>query len=214
MNGRIDLLNREKFIENVIQMVSQLSKNKQGCCFAIEGSWGIGKTFVVEAIEEQLRNLQSEETMDDRFFVFHYNCWQHDYYDEPAIAIISAMQASISEDEGINRAVKDTLTAGYKLANEKLKEIVGIYLKNKMGINLIEWIQEISDAKREEELSYDKFDELFNFSQTIEAVRKKLEEIAQERTIVLVVDGWTDVSQNMRLKSWRGCTIFSMVWRM
>ncbi len=38
MDGRIDLLNRESFVENVIKVVNQLSNIRKGCCFAIEGS--------------------------------------------------------------------------------------------------------------------------------------------------------------------------------
>lgn len=40
MEKRIDLLNREKFIENVMHLVHELSEHKKGCCFAIEGGWG------------------------------------------------------------------------------------------------------------------------------------------------------------------------------
>lgn len=50
---------------NVIKIVNQLSDIKRGCCFAIEGGWGIGKTFVIEEIEERLKVLQSEETNSD-----------------------------------------------------------------------------------------------------------------------------------------------------
>lgn len=94
MNTRIDLLDRGNFIENVIKVVHQLSENKKGCCFAIESEWGVGKTFVIEDVEEKLKEMQSEETESDKYFVFHYNCWQHDYYEEPAVAINSAMIAS------------------------------------------------------------------------------------------------------------------------
>lgn len=52
MGERIDLLNREGFVDNVIKVVNQLSDIKRGCCFAIEGGWGVGKTFVIEEIEE------------------------------------------------------------------------------------------------------------------------------------------------------------------
>ena len=45
MSDRIDLLNRSEFVENVIKVVNQLSENKKGSCFAIEGGWGIGKTL-------------------------------------------------------------------------------------------------------------------------------------------------------------------------
>lgn len=120
MDGRIDLLNRESFVENVIKVVNQLSNIRKGCCFAIEGSWGIGKTFVIEEIENQLRVPQLEETNSDRYFVFHYNCWQHDYYEEPAVAIISAMLASIKEDEAlISEDVDNAVRAGYEYAKDK-----------------------------------------------------------------------------------------------
>ena len=186
---KMDILNREEFIENVIQVVGQLSENKRGCCFAIEGSWGVGKTFVVEEIEKQLALRQSEETKDDRFFVFHYNCWQHDYYDEPAVAIISAMQSTINEDKNlINEKIDSTANAAYKIVRQNLQDIAGLYLENMIGINLIAWYQDISEIREKDKSALKEFNPLFNFTQTIEAVRKKLEEIAKERTIVLVVD--------------------------
>lgn len=189
MDKRLDLLNREEFVGNVIKIVNQLSDIKRGCCFAIEGGWGVGKTFVIEEIEEQLKVLQSEETNSDRYFVFHYNCWQHDYYDEPAVAIISAMLASIKEDEALlSKDIDNTMKAGYEFAKEKFKEIAGLYIKNKIGINLISLVDAIIDDANEIEKAENEFDEMFNFSQTIEKVRKKFQEIAEERTIVLFVD--------------------------
>lgn len=74
MDKRLDLLDRDEFIENVVKIVNQLSDINRGCCFAIEGGWGVGKTFVIEEIEERLKVIQSEETNCDRYFVFHYNC--------------------------------------------------------------------------------------------------------------------------------------------
>lgn len=189
MDKRLDLLDRDEFIENVVKIVNQLSDIKRGCCFAIEGGWGVGKTFVIEEIEERLKVIQSEETNSDRYFVFHYNCWQHDYYEEPAVAIISAMMASIKEDEALlSKDIDNTVKAGYKFAKEKIKEIAGLYIENKIGINLISLADQIKVNKDETEDAEYEFDEMFNFSQTIEKVRKKLQEIAAERTIVLFVD--------------------------
>lgn len=189
MDKRIDLLNREKFVGNVIKVVNQLSDIKKGCCFAIEGGWGIGKTFVIEGIEEKLKVIQSEETNNDRYFVFHYNCWQHDYYEEPAVAVISAMLTSIKEDEVLlNKEADNLVKAGYGFAKEKFKEIAGLYVENRIGINLISWAGDIDSKKQEAESDEWEFDRMFNFNQTIEKVRKKLQEIAEERTIVLFVD--------------------------
>jgi KAP family P-loop domain. len=130
-----------------------------------------------------------EETNSDRYFVFHYNCWQHDYYEEPAVAIISAMLASIKEDEAlISEDVDNAVRAGYEYAKDKIKEIAGLYIENKIGVNLISLADEIKNSKEETESAEWEFDKMFSFSQTIEKVRKKLQEIAVERTLVLFVD--------------------------
>lgn len=189
MSDRIDLLNRENFIGNVIKVVSQMSDNKKGCCFAIEGGWGIGKTFVIEEVEKQLKDIQSEETNSDRYFVFHYNCWQYDYYEEPSVAIISAMTASVQEYNNIfGEGVDNTVKAGCEWVIEKLKEIAGILIENRIGVNLISIAEEIKEKRDEDQMSAFDFDQMFNFSQTIEKVRRNLQEIAKHRTIVLVVD--------------------------
>ena len=63
MDKRLDLLDRDEFIENVVKIVNQLSEIERGCCFAIEGGWGVGKTFVIEEIEERLKEISSEGTI-------------------------------------------------------------------------------------------------------------------------------------------------------
>lgn len=189
MRNMIDLLDRGSFIDNVIKVVEQLSENKKGCCFAIEGGWGVGKTFVIEEVEERLKETQFEETNTDKYFVFHYNCWQYDYYEEPAIAIISAMIASIQKDNVIaNEDLDNTVKAGCKIAVDKLKEIAGAFIENKIGVNLISLADEVIEKKEEAGKAAYEFDDLFTFSQTIERTRENFQEIAKERTIVLVVD--------------------------
>lgn len=189
MNLTIDLLNRSNFINNVINMINQLSKNRKGCCFAIEGCWGIGKTFVIEKIEEQLKLIQSEETSHNKYFVFHYNCWQHDYYEEPSVAIISAMIESVQRDTAVLSVTSDSvLKAAYDLLKEKLGEIAGSFLENKIGVNLITVAEDFKKNLGENKKSCFEFDKLFNFSQTIENMREKMQEIAAERTLVLIVD--------------------------
>ena len=184
MMERIDLLSRDVFIDSVMQLVKQLSDIKKGCCFAIEGKWGIGKTFVLEEIEKRLDAVEG-----DNYFVLHYNCWQHDYYNEPAVAIISAMLSSIQKDKIVaNEDIEQTIKAGYDILFEKLREIAGIYLENKIGVNVVEMIKEVGETKEKNEKVVHEFDKMFNFSQTIEKVRKCLQETAKKRTIVLIVD--------------------------
>lgn len=184
----IDLLNREHFINEIVNLVTYMSKNKKGSCFSIEGSWGIGKTFVLENVEKRLRIEQSEETNDDRFFIFHYNCWQFDYYEEPAIAIISAMLNSIIDEKSdLSGETRKNVNASIEYAKKNLKKIAGKYLENKIGVNLISIVDEIEEIK-EEQNAKKEFDKMFGFKQTLDSVKKDLANMAQRRTIILVVD--------------------------
>ena len=138
---------------------------------------------MLEEIEEKIKRTE------DKYFLFHYNCWQYDYYEEPAVAVISAMISSFERDRTIfNKDLEDTVEAGYLFVGKKLKEIAGLYLKNRIGVDLISWAGEIASIKKGNASAEYNFDKMFNFSQTIEMVRKDLQEMAEQRTILLVVD--------------------------
>lgn len=68
-----DILGRTKFVNSIVDFINVLSEGKRGCCFAIDGKWGTGKTYVLDMLEEELNQIQSEDTADNRYFVFHYN---------------------------------------------------------------------------------------------------------------------------------------------
>lgn len=88
----------------------------------------------------------------------------------------------------LSKDIDNTIKAGYELAKEKFKEIAGLYIENKIGIDLISLADKTKENKGKIEDAEREFDKMFNFSQTIEKVKKKLQEIAEERTIVLFVD--------------------------
>ena len=96
-----DVLNRDPFIENVMEVIETISSRPQGCCFCINGNWGSGKTFVINQIENRLAIIQSEETNDNKYIVFHYDCWKYDYYEEPLIAIVAALNDFIISSNSI-----------------------------------------------------------------------------------------------------------------
>lgn len=189
MADKIDLLNRENFIWNITYIIHSLSENKKGCCFAIEGEWGTGKTFVIEEIENQLKATQSEKLVDDKYFVFHYNCWKYDYYEEPSVAIISAMLTSIKEYETmINPKFDKIARSSIEVACEKIAEIAKTFVKNKIGVDVIGVFEDTQKKATDNARKAYEFNDMFGFDQTIEKVRENLQEIAEEKTIVFVVD--------------------------
>ena len=118
--NKLDILDREKVIDELFRIVQGESINQVFCSFAIDGTWGVGKTFILERLEQKLEMEMNEETSDNRYFVFYYNCWKYDYYEEPAIAIISALKDKVDIENKICSVVasyawkeaKVTITAG------------------------------------------------------------------------------------------------------
>ena len=119
---KIDILDRAKIMSDIEQILVLLSEQKQGRVFALDGKWGYGKTYILEQLEKELEVLQNEETQNDRFYVFHYNCWQYDYYEEPAVAIVSAMLEKYGEankaEMALQKEYTDLKTVLGKIAGE------------------------------------------------------------------------------------------------
>lgn len=124
---KIDILDRTKIMSDIEQILVLLSEQKQGRVFALDGKWGYGKTYILEQLEKKLVGLQKEGTNDDRFYVFHYNCWQYDYYEEPAVAIVSAML----EKRGKDNKAEMALQKEYTDLKTVLGKIAGEFTKNK-----------------------------------------------------------------------------------
>jgi len=189
MESKIDMLGRREFIGRLISLITQITNEKKGCTFAIDGEWGTGKSFALEVFEEQIEQIQSEETADNRYFVFHYNCWKYDYYEEPSIAIVSAMLDKAEEENSIlsskvDGAVKDS----WKFVQDKLEEVAGKFIENKIGINLVEVIKEVQGNGAERTETRNEFDSLFTFKKTLEETRKQLKEITERKSVIVVVD--------------------------
>ena len=139
-----DVLNRDPFIENVMGVIETISSRLQGCCFCINGNWGSGKTFVINQIENRLAIIQSEETNDNKYIVFHYDCWKYDYYEEPLIAIVAALNDFIISSNSIfNKNEKVYTDAVIKKVKETIGTIAGEICKNKIGIDLVDVVKGI-----------------------------------------------------------------------
>ena len=76
MDNKIDILDRQPFVDQLIEIVELLSENKRGCTFTIDGRWGSGKSFVLNMFEKQLSLFQDPAAAGDKYIIFHYNCWQ------------------------------------------------------------------------------------------------------------------------------------------
>ena len=177
MDCKEDVLDRASFVKQIIDLTMIVSENRKNCCFAIEGEWGSGKSFVLEKIQECLDKEKAEGR--DRFFTVRYDCWEYDYYEEPVVAIISVLKDVLDSylnliPEGAKSFLLDTAK------NMITKAGVGI-LKSKLGVDIGECIGE---SKSDAEL----YDQYFGFREAIETVRNGIKEIAKDQTVVIIVD--------------------------
>ena len=174
-----DVLDREAFVKQIVDLVLVLSEKRKNCCFAIEGEWGSGKSFVLENIQECLQPEQSEETGTDRFFIVRYYCWKYDYYEEPIVAIISVLRDQI--DQYINLLTDDAKRALLKTVKNAITKIAVETIKSKTGID----IDGVAEVPEGDEKIYDKY---FGFQKVIKEVQNQIEKISQTQTVVIMVD--------------------------
>ncbi len=185
MKNDVDILNRDKFIETVVNIVENLAATDINATFAIDGGWGYGKTFVLERIEERLEEIQSEKTNSDKYIVFHYNCWEYDYYDEPLVAFASALQDMIIVKSSLfdEKTAKNVRTF-LKAATLKLLLIPNEIIKTHIGVDIKEFYDEIKEIKKEDS----EFDSLSNLKEAIQNIKKALKDIGKEKKIIVCID--------------------------
>ncbi|WP_419028008.1 P-loop NTPase fold protein, partial [Phascolarctobacterium faecium] len=56
-----DILQRDKFVRQVVKLINTMEKRNSGYTFAIDGKWGCGKSFVLEMIEKEISIFEATE---------------------------------------------------------------------------------------------------------------------------------------------------------
>lgn len=188
----IDLLDRGEFIDQLIRVAETLSENKKNACYALNGAWGVGKTFVLNIFEEQLRAYGQEGSTLSRYLVFHYNCWQYDYYEEPLVAIIATILEQI--DKEVNLVCKENIEVIKAILKAVGISILGKahdIFKEKTGVDFSEIgeiIKNSTDFSAKQITKTKQFDSYFDLKQTLQKLSDTMADLAKEQTVVLVVD--------------------------
>ncbi|HJA50644.1 MAG TPA: KAP family NTPase [Candidatus Fusicatenibacter intestinipullorum] len=190
---KLDILQRDEFVKQLERMIENISANKSSTCFAINGKWGSGKTFVLDMLQEQLEEKQSEKTAADKYFIIHYNSWKYDYYEEPVIALVVSIVRVI---ENKIKLMPDSKTKSkgigiLKAAGEALLSVTNDVLKNKIGIDIQKGYEIFKKGNEEGKLEYERkhaYDIYFNLNKVMEELASALENISKEYTIIFLVD--------------------------
>ena len=176
-----DHLSRQPFINLLKNIIANQSNNKNGFSVAIDGDWGSGKTWILDALESQLPN--------DEYLIFHYNAWENDFYEEPLVALLSVMLESLRQIKKVKEiGSRANVVSSSILA---LSKIVGVITEKKLGVNLSDTLDAIKNtnaAWHDAVLTDDDFNILLPLSNALKQVRKVLSELNCDFKILLVVD--------------------------
>lgn len=166
-----DYLGRDYYIDQIEDLINTISNNNSGGCIAVNGRWGVGKSFLLNKLE---RKLLSGNGNASKYSVVRYNCWQYDYYDEPLISLITTMLDFIQDNKLLD--LKDLKDKGVLLVYA-LADIV----KNKTGLELRDYFNTEEKGKKE-------YDPLYSLKKQIDALKNLIAIVSQKSTIVLLVD--------------------------
>lgn len=181
-----DILQREHFVEQVETIINAMSKRGRGYTFAIDGRWGCGKSFVLEMLEKKISIFETqtesiESTEHNKYFLFHYNCWEYDYYDEPLIAIVAALKDSIEKYQHLVDAKYCEVNDCFNKVVRGIANISNQVIKHKLGINIAEAKAAVIKDKND-------FDTYLSLKKTIFNTRTAIQDLSEKKPIIIVVD--------------------------
>lgn len=190
---KLDILNRAEFVEQLLKLVENVSANKASTCFAINGPWGCGKTFVLDMFQKELEQIQSEETFMDKYFVVRYDCWKFDYYEEPLVAIVSSMMSIIEEKTKLfpDSEKKREVLGVLKAVGVTLLSIGNTALRETTHLDIQKAYETIRDGKEEGAADYENehdYDAYFSFNKVMHKLTGLIQSLSKDHTIIFLVD--------------------------
>ena len=187
----IDYLERQEFVETLVKIVQQLAANHKGCTFAINGKWGCGKTFVLDRFEEQISIFQDPKAAGDKYYVLRYNCWQYDYYEEPAVAIVAAMLDAVREKSRILPEPSEGIKAFFSTVLDVGENILDQIVSEKLGFSPSELKDMLMHNKtriHHQKKAAHEYDSYYSFKQQLTILGDSLSKLAEDKPIVILVD--------------------------
>lgn len=182
-----DILDRQGFVDRLMSLCDIVSGNRNNICFAVNGKWGTGKTFVLDMFEEQIQDVHQDGTDLSRYLVFRYNCWEYDYYDEPLVAIIASITDQLETKVNLlSENEKAKINGVLKELKHLLAESAFGFVEQHYGIPA----KRISAAilKGAEQVQDHSYDNLFSFKKRLRKLQEQMKKLSEDQTILVIVD--------------------------
>lgn len=193
-----DCFNRTNVFQVIYKYILSNKEKKEPICFAVDGMWGQGKSWLIEKIEAKLKELDIEKQYNDNdliqyipnyFFVFKYNAWEMDYYEDPLIGIILTLCEQLNNLSFFtksNKKIKNLI----KISVQTLSNVCGNIAKKLTGTDIIKIskkayrrIKEFKDSGKIKTNSTKK-----TISTDIDMLLKVLNKLSVYKKIIFIVD--------------------------
>lgn len=192
--NKTDTLNRTPFVDQVFSLIETISEHRGNTTFAIDGTWGCGKSFVLDMLEEKLNDVQEPETADNKFFVIRYNCWENDFYEEPLIAFVSAIMDNLphlikdeNKRKGLLNLLKTFAIGLANIGNSVVKATLGVDPKSAIQ-PIVAATKAVKKNTKEQIQEAHAYDDYFTFKNKLSELHKILKDLAAEQTLIIIVD--------------------------
>lgn len=190
---KLDILQRDEFVKQLERMIENISENKVSTCFAINGKWGCGKTFVLDMLQERLEEKQSEQTADNKYFIIHYNSWKYDYYSEPLAAIVAELMTTIEERTALfpDSEEKQKILGALYGISIVLLTVFGTVAEVGTGLPLKDGTKAAIEGCKEGQKNYKEkynYDEYLSLRKAIEELNVVLKDLSEKYRILFLVD--------------------------
>ena len=176
-----DKLNRTAFIDTLEKIIDKKFSEQDAFSFAIDGKWGCGKTFIVNMLEERLKN---------KYLVIKYNCWKYDYYEEPVMAIMTVIADTLNQIAAEEHPPQLVNQNTLKNIAKFLIETGAILFNTATGIDLksiLELGKEVINKEYQEAISKD-FDTKDTLTKAIDIIYMALCIVHCETRVLFIVD--------------------------
>ena len=112
-----DLLNFKVVADTTAQMIKD--GNGQPVSIGVSGSWGVGKSSLVQMIGESLKSLDGEKN----YIFINFNAWLYQGYDDARMALLQKVADKIMEESESRKTCVDKAKE-WKTCVDKAKEFI------------------------------------------------------------------------------------------
>ena len=163
-----DLLNRQKLIESLTQLVGSI---EGPCVMAMDAPWGAGKTTFLK--------MWSRHLSKQKFAVVEFNAWETDFSEDPFVSLYSELEESLDALDAAKKPQLVKVIDGMKKAAPVVAKHLASNVVRYKTLGILD-PDKLSDDLKEQAGEAKRFVEYRDERKALNDFRDKLRKVASE----------------------------------